>query len=155
MLEWLVQYWLQVLFGLFCGGIAIVAKFVWNTIKKEYIDVVKKNQEDILATNRNLEALQHNIDEKFEKLSEKMDYMQEESNASDLAMIRDSLLRKMRYGLTDGHCVKASDYETVTSLFDRYEKLGGNGAVHKLYEKYQTMHICPEHDDYDIEEEEE
>lgn len=147
MLEWIVQYWLTVLFGLFCTGVCFALKFISNTLKKDYVDVVKKNQEDNIKTNQQVFALQKSIDQKFEEINNKIDEMKEQSNASDLAIIRDTLLRKMRYGLTEDKCINLADFETVNSLFENYERLGGNGSVHSLYEKYKQLHICSEYDD--------
>ena len=144
MLEWLAQYWLNVLFTAIVGIVGVTGRFIVNTLKKDYIDVVKKNQEDLKETNLQIINLQANIDKKFETINKKIDNMQEQSNSSDLAIIRDTLLRKMRHGLVEQHCVTLADFETVNSLFENYEKLGGNGTVHSLYEKYMQLEICQE-----------
>ena len=161
LVEWLIKYWAEFVFGLFISGAGLAAKFIWNTWKKEreeYVDIIKKGQEDIkknqadiLNTNEHLIQLEQKLDDRFDKIDNKIDDMQEQSKSSDLAIIRDTLLRKIRHGLqTEDTCISMADYETVTSLMAHYEKLGGNGEVHKLYKRYEQLHICPEHEHYII-----
>lgn len=142
---WFAKYWLEILLTGFLGGISIAAKFIWNTIKKEYLDAIKKNQDEIKSTNEKFAQFQTNIDTKFDKLSTKIDAMQETSRKNDLAIIKDSLLRKIRHGLSDD-CVSLADMETAAALMSQYEALGGNGEVHKLYKRYEKLHVCPEYD---------
>lgn len=144
MIEWLIQYWLQISFTAVIGIVGIAARFIMKTLKKDYVDVIKKNQDDIKTMNQQVTNLQNNIDEKFDTINKKIDVLQKQSNSSDLAIIKDTLLRKMRYGLVEDHCVTLADFETVNSLFENYERLGGNGAVHSLYEKYMQLEICQE-----------
>jgi len=141
-LEWLAKYWLQVFFSLICAGFGVAAKYIWGQLKKEYLDALKKNQQDILDITHHLENLQNNFNQSFAEINSKMDRMQEQSEASDLAIIRDSLLRKMRYGLSEEECITMADFETVTDLFNNYEKLHGNGQVHLIYERYKKLPIC-------------
>lgn len=136
-MEWLVHYWLEVLFSVFLGIVGIAGRFIWKTLQRDYIDVVKQNQKDIIN-------LQENIEQKFDTINKKIDDMSTQSKSSDLAIIRDTLLRKIRNGLQDDSCITMADYETVTSLMEQYEKLGGNGEIHRLYQKYEKLHICPE-----------
>lgn len=136
-MEWLVHYWLEVLFSVFLGIVGIAGRFIWKTLQRDYIDVVKQNQKDIIN-------LQENIEQKFDTINKKIDDMSTQSKSSDLAIIRDTLLRKIRNGLQDDSCITMADYETVTSLMEQYEKLGGNGEIHRLYQKYEKIHICPE-----------
>lgn len=143
-MEWLVHYWLEVLFSAFLGIVGIAGRFIWKTLQRDYIDVVKQNQEDIKKTNEKIINLQENIEQKFDTIDKKIDDMSTQSKSSDLAIIRDTLLRKIRNGLQDDSCITMADYETVTSLMEQYEKLGGNGEIHRLYQKYEKIHICPE-----------
>lgn len=152
-MEWLVEYWLEVLFSAFLGVVGIAGRFIWKTLQRDYVDVVKQNQEDIKKTNEKMITLQENIEQKFDTIDKKIDDMSIQSKSSDLAIIRDTLLRKLRYGLQENTCITLADYETVNSLMEQYEKLGGNGEIHRMYKKYETLQICPEHDQHVFEEE--
>lgn len=148
--EFILKYWLEVIFSGFLAGAGIAIRYIWCRIKKEYIDQVKKNEDEIKTTNDKLGQFQIDIDAKFDKLSEKLDEMQETSRKNDLAIIKDSLLRKIRHGISDD-CVSLADIETACALMAQYEALGGNGEVHKLYKRYEKLHVCPEHDFHNYE----
>lgn len=101
-------------------------------LKKEYLDPLRK-----------LSTAQEQIVIKLEQLEEKIDINKAESDANDLAIIRDILNRKMRNSLTSpSECVTLADYETVSELFNRYEKLGGNGKIHAMYKAFEKKRIC-------------
>ena len=151
LMEWLVQYWLEVLFSAFLGIVGITGRFIWKTLQRDYIDVVKQNQEDIKNTNKKVIALQENIEKKFDKIDESIQELSNQSKSSDLAIIRDTLLRKLRYGLQENSCITLADYETVNSLMEQYERLGGNGEIPRMYKKYETLQICTEHDQHVLE----
>lgn len=139
--NWLVQYWLQAIFGLILAGMGLVIKFILKTLKKDYVDVISKNQDDIKNMHKEIIGFQKDFDEKFDKLNDKIHDLAEQSKASDLAIMRDTLLRKIRNGLQDG-CITQADLETVASLIEQYEKLGGNGEIHRLYDKYILLPVC-------------
>ena len=141
----LLKYWLEAICTLFLGGVTIAAKFIWNTIKRDYLDAVKQNQTDIKELKESIDKKFDSIDTKFDNIENKINDMAEISRKNDLSMIRDTLLRKIRYGLQDT-CVSLADVETVSALMAQYEELGGNGEIHKLYQRFEKLQVCPEHD---------
>ncbi len=147
--EFIIKYWLECLFGLFLGGVSYGIKYAWGNIKRDYLTPIKENQQEIIN-------LKDNIDQKFSNIEKRITDMEQMSRANDLAIIRDSLLRKLRHGLqAEDKCISFADFETVSALLTQYEELGGNGEVHKLYKRYEKLHICPEHDyhhDFHVEE---
>ena len=143
--EFLLKYWLELICSLFLGGVTIAAKFIWNTIKRDYLDAVKNNQTDIKELKESIDKKFDSIDTKFDNIENKINDLAETSRKNDLSMIRDTLLRKIRHGLQDT-CVSLADVETVSALMAQYEELGGNGEVHKLYQRFEKLHVCPEHD---------
>lgn len=143
--SFLLTYWLEFICSLFLGGVSIAAKFIWNTIKRDYLDAVKRNQTDIKELKESIDKKFDGIDKKFDSIETKINNLSETSRKNDLSLIRDTLLRKIRYGLQD-NCVSVADVETVSALMAQYEELGGNGEVHKLFERYEKIKVCPEHD---------
>lgn len=188
MVEWLLHYWLQVIFSVFLGGVTIALKFIWSTIKKDYIDTVKKNQDDIKDLHKEIMTWHDSIDKKFDIIDKKFDNfdnkmdmvdkkfnnidtqfdnfnkrfdcfnikldsldsdlnkLSTQSKASDLAMMRDTLLTKMRTGIKE-QCITQADFETVISLMNEYEKLGGDGEIHRYYDKYKLLNVCLDKDE--------
>jgi len=146
LLDWILTYWLQVLFSGILGAVCLVGRYLWRSLKKDFIDVIKANQKEI-------KTLSESVDKRFDSIDTRIDELSQQSTSSDLALIKDSLLRKIRYGLSDD-CVSLADLETCAALMAQYEKLGGNGEVHKLYKRYEKLHVCSEHDFHiDFEEE--
>lgn len=153
--EWVIRYWTELLFSGFVATAGIALRYIWSQIRKNYIDQVKKNENEIKTTNDKLEQFQTDIDAKFDKLSEKLDNMQKQSKSSDLAIIRDAILRQVRHGLQSPHgCISMSEAETTAALMAQYEELGGNGEVHKLYKRYEKLNICHDYDYHYFDEDE-
>lgn len=151
LLGFVVQYWVEFFFSFVIACFGFFIKYTINHLKSDYLDAIKNNSLEISRTNQRLDETQKLFNDKLESLNIKLDDMKENSDANDLAMIRDTLLRKMRYGLTSGkNCTSMADYETVASLFSRYNNLGGNGEVHSIYNKYQKLHICEDVDSEEI-----
>lgn len=147
MLDFILKYWLEVVFSGFLAGAGFAIKYAWNQIKKNYIDIVKQNEEDIKQLDTKIEQLECNIDQKFLHLSDEINKLAELNKKNDVSIIRDLLLRKIRIGLqSTNNCITLADYETVVALMERYEENGGNGEVHRLFARYEKLQICPEHD---------
>lgn len=151
--EFLLKYWLELICSLFLGGVTIAAKFIWNTIKRDYLDAVKNNQTDIKELKESIDKKFDSIDTKFDNIENKINDLAETSKRTDVSLIRDALLRKLRHTLAGEECITMADLETVNSLMTQYEELGGNGEVHKLYKRFEKLHICPEHEPSHHEEE--
>ena len=142
MLEWLAKFWLEALMTGLIGGIGIAAKYAWTQIKKEF--------EGMRQTQTDLKSLKESIDNKFDNIETKINDMSEISRSTDVSLLRDALLRKLRYILSEvDPCVTLDDLETINSLMTQYEKLGGNGEIHKLYKRFEKIHVCPEHEHHD------
>lgn len=146
--SFLLTYWLEFICSLFLGGVSIAAKFIWNTIKRDYLDAVKRNQTDIKELKESIDKKFDGIDKKFDNIETKINDLAETSKAADVSLIRDALLRKLRHVLSGEECVTMADVETIGSLMTQYEERGGNGEVHKLYKRFEKMHICPEHENH-------
>lgn len=153
--DWVVRYWTELVFSGFVGIAGFALRYIWVQIRTTYIDQVKKNEKEIEETNGKLDKFQTDIDAKFDKLSQQLDKMQKQSTSSDLAIIRDAVLRQIRHGLQSPHgCLTMSEAETTAALMAQYEQLGGNGEVHKLYKRYEKLDICHDHDYHYFDEDE-
>lgn len=148
LLDWIFRYWLEILFSGLIGGVGIAFKYAWSQIKKEF--------EGIKQTQSDLKSLKEDINEKFENIENKVNDLHDQSSRSDLVLIKDAVLRKIRFGLQDpSGCVSMSDAETCAMLMAQYEELGGNGEVHRLYKRYEKLRVCPDyehHEHHEIEE---
>lgn len=139
LLDWIIRYWLEICFSGLIGGVGIAFKYAWGQVKKE-LNSLKQTQSD-------LKSLKKDINEKIDSIETKVNNLYSQSAQSDLVLIKDALLRKIRYGLQDpSGCISMGDAETCAMLMAQYEELGGNGEVHKLYKRYEKLNVCPEYD---------
>ena len=146
MLEWITKFWLEALMTGLIGGIGIAAKYAWSQIREEF--------EGMRQTQSDLKSLKESIDEKFDNIENKVNDLHDQSAKSDLVLIKDAVLRKMRYGLQDpSGCISMSDAETCAMLMAQYEELGGNGEVHRLYKRYEKLKVCPDYEHHEHTEE--
>lgn len=143
--DFVIQYWVEFFFT---GIVAVFAFFIKYTIahlKVDYLDTINQNKEELVNLNRKIDAVREEHSESVVLLENRIGELKESSDANDLALIREMLFRLMREGIAQEH-VTLTDFETASELFDRYSKLGGNGAVHSLYDAYKKL---PIHEDDD------
>ena len=82
----------------------------------------------------------------FDKLHNKIDEQQRETDETDRDMLRDRIAGGMRYFSKnideDGVVhISFSDYVNMDALFKRYLKKKGNGPFEKMYEELKSFHI--------------
>lgn len=139
-LSLIAKFWVEALMAGILSAICFLCRHVWKQLKRDFFDVVKSNQEEI-------KTLTKSMDEKFDNINNRIETLYDQSVKSDLSIIRDVLLRKLRHGL-QSECISMADLETSAALMAQYEQLGGNGEIHKLYKRYEKIHICPEHEHF-------
>ena len=155
LIDWLVKYWLQVLFGLICGGVTI---FVRRYIKL-WKDTKERDKDDLL------ESIQDKMDNQYVKTQEQMDdcyrnltsiitQQGEEMKAVDaklseqiVAVKRDVLAIEGAYFrsecrrlLQKDHIITNEEFNTITIEHTAYNSLGGNHEGDALYAMIEEKH---------------
>lgn len=121
MLEWILKYWLQVLFS---AIIALVTGiFSWGY--KLFIANMEKRNKEISK-----------IYEEIKNLNNKMIFAQSVYRA----LLRDRMLQSYRYYLKQGS-VTLSEKQTLCDLYYQYKETGGNGTMEHLFSLLDTLPI--------------
>lgn len=141
MIDFIVKYWLQVFFGLLASGIGVIARHYYRKYKKAIQCQKSKEQE----------ALEKMIDEKItpaiQDITNRINNLETEfikrmeSNDKENAILRDGLLsiqgesfkHRCRVLLEENHEVTELEWLQLETDYAAYEKLGGNGQGHELY----------------------
>lgn len=141
MLDFIVKYWLQFLFGLIVTGLSIALKKVWkmyknaqmaqhNQEKKELLEemdvkIEQQNQRMVEADNEIKQEI-HNIEGSISTIGQGVLSIQGEN-------FRD-MCRKL---LEPAHFITIEEYEQIVKEHDVYKSLGGNHTGDKLFEQVE------------------
>lgn len=166
MIDFILKYWLEVLFGLVCGGIAWLAK--------NYISLMKanqKNQEDKLVKaieekmDAQYEKTQHQMNDQYVQTQQQMDscYSRLEHKINDFvekSEEEDKRISAVVDNLQDGmlqlqgesfkhHCqqvlnsddpIGLIEYEQIVTEHSVYNRLGGNHNGDALFKLVQIKY---------------
>lgn len=133
-LEWILKYWLQVLFGLICAGVALFYK----RIKAWRAEYKRKEAEELKN------SIVKDLAAKFEECSKRSDANDKEIK-EELGQIRGGLLSvqgslfraKCKDYLAEDHFITLEEYELLTKNHDVYNSLGGNHVGDSLFAMVQ------------------
>ena len=126
MLEFILKYWIEVLFG----GVVAIGSFIFKRTLKSYKLERQKEKETLLKDVRK------EIRTEFERSNEKETELQ-----SEIKVIKAGLLSvqgrafksNCRRLLDQNHDITLEEYEEITKDHDAYNSLGGNHNGDQLY----------------------
>lgn len=112
MTEWILQYWIQVLFGLMVSIGGVLCKLVAKKYKihQEEQKVRLKSQEDEQA------IIKQGV----------------------LGLLHNSLFQECKLLLKEGEMTE-NDFNNIESLYSAYSSLGGNGTGTQLYNRVKKL----------------
>lgn len=116
MIDFIKQYWLQVIFGGIISALSLAVKHLFNERKKERE-----------ANKKKLEA-------------ESME--QELIKAGVLAILHDRIYQVCQFHIQNGH-ISIQDLDNLEYLYKGYSGLGGNGTGEELYKRCKSLRIVP------------
>lgn len=130
MLDFIVKYWLEFLFGIIAVGMTGFAKHYYSLVKKQRLAEQKETKSE--QTHEMLEA----IDKLRSELKADIAKRQQENKREDeeiatirqgvLALWRKVFLEDGRFLLEDSHIITYDEYMTYINEHDVYNALGGN-----------------------------
>lgn len=139
MLEFILQYWLEILFGLIVAGLGWFLRKFFKMMKEEY---ERKHQETIDAIKTEISAVRtetlnlHNQQERAIK----------DLRNGLLSIQGDKFKAKCNQLLKPDHIITAREYEEIEKDHEAYNGLGGNHygdelfrLVHKKYSNQVTQ----------------
>lgn len=119
MIEWIIQYWAQALFG---GGIFTLL-----------LALIKKQHEQLKKSFKGYHSLQEGVSLLLEE-REVVNIKLEEHDllkASLRALLKDRIIQSYNH-YTDKGYIPIYAHENIHNLYAQYENLGGNGTICNL-----------------------
>lgn len=129
-LDWLLKYWLQVLFGLICAGVALFYKRIkaWRAAyKKKQAEELKDSI--IKEVKEALNDMAARSDANDKALREEMDIIK----AGLLSVQGDSFKAKCREALREDNTITIEQFEALEKEHTVYNGLGGNHTGDELF----------------------
>ena len=164
MWDWVITYWVQVLFGLMAAGFGLLAKKFWKMYQNEKerdkqsdmnkcyekvqaeISEIKKEVDNIVIEKEDLfdreitkvhqESLKHDkkIEEELKSLSNYIETLKDGVLSIQASHFR---LQCKRY-LQDDRFISIDEFEQLTYDHNIYNKLGGNHLGDSLFEAVEA-----------------
>ena len=119
MVEFIKQYWLQVLFGGIVSGLSLSMKYLFKLMKKDRKERIKKAEEE----------------------SKEQDLIKE----GVLSLLHDRIYQACQYHISK-ECVTVQDLNNLEYLYRGYRGLGGNGTGEELYKRCKSLRIIQSDD---------
>ena len=116
MVEFIKQYWLQVLFGGIVSLLSLSVKYLFSLIKKEMKERAKKAGEE----------------------SKEQDLIK----VGVLSLLHDRIYQACQYHIANG-LISVQDLDNLEYLYRGYSGLGGNGTGEELYKRCKSLPIVP------------
>lgn len=148
MIAFIVQYWLEVLFGLIAAGAGFAAKKFYDLWRKEQ-EHIKEDEENALKNSINQEVVDMIQDHK-EKSYERHEELQKQVDnlKTELEILKDGILgiqgrnfkQDCRNLLKNDHNINLEEWETISIDHDIYNSLGGNHYGDGLYEDVKAKY---------------
>lgn len=138
MTEFIMHYWLEVIFGLIVSGLGFACRRYWKLWKNE------QNHQKTEEQKAFYDGILSKIDERNEILEQKIDglSMRADEQDKEYAILKEGLLsvqgtnfkRQCKILLEQTHQITEAEWLQLLMDYEAYEKLGGNGAGHELYD---------------------
>ena len=114
MIEFIKQYWLQVVFGGILSALSLSVKHLFSILKKE-----REAQKDkIEAECREQELIKAGV----------------------IAILHDRIYQVCQYHIQN-NCISIQDLDNLEYLYQGYRGLGGNGTGEELYKRCKSLRI--------------
>lgn len=149
--EFILKYWVEVIFGLIVSGLSFACRRYWKLWRAEqqhqkteeqeafYDGILKKIDERFEETNNRITAL----DNKVEKNVQTSNAQQEILKEGLLSVQGNNFKRQCKALLEPTHKITETEWLQHQIDFEAYERLGGNDDGHDLHNavahKYYNM----------------
>lgn len=149
--EFILKYWVEVIFGLIVSGLSFACRRYWKLWRAEqqhqkteeqeafYDGILKKIDERFEETNNRITAL----DNKVEKNVQTSNAQQEILKEGLLSVQGNNFKRQCKALLEPTHKISETEWLQHQIDFEAYERLGGNDDGHDLHNavahKYYNM----------------
>lgn len=156
--EFILKYWVEVVFGLIVSGLSFACRRYWKLWRAEqqyqkteeqkafYNDILEKIDERFEKMNERFEEMNNRItalDNKVEKNVQTSDAQQEILKEGLLSIQGNNFKRQCKALLEPTHKITETEWLQHQIDFEAYERLGGNDDGHDLHNavahKYYNM----------------
>ena len=155
LIDFIVKYWVEVLFGLICGGIAFTVR---HHVKLIIADK-KRHEDDMLKAidvkfDEQREGMKQQMSECYANLIQVVQESEERSMEEDrkihheIDIIKDGMLsvegrafrNECRRLLEEGHIITFNEYEAILAEHVTYNNLGGNHEGDGLFSMVEARY---------------
>lgn len=130
MLDFIIKYWLEVLFGLIVAGLAYFARHYYNLWKESQNAQKEKMQEEILQK----------IQEDYEKDMNEMRATIDQLGKVVLAVQGKQFKNDCKILLATDTNINYETFDNLHMEYEIYKSLGGNGLGEKLFDLVQEKY---------------
>lgn len=143
MVEFLSQYWPEVVLSLITAGALGTCKYAFNQMKNYKKLVEEKDQNDI--TNLIKKELEPIVKE-IQNLKDDINKIQETHSLQLSSIVRSYRFRLIQLCkiYLDQEYITTSQFEQLSEFYKLYHDLGGNGQAKEYYEKTKELPIRDE-----------
>ena len=124
MLDFIIKYWLEVLFGLIVAGLAFFARYYYKLWKESQAAQKEKMQEEI----------QKKIQDEYQKKLDDMQTIIDRLSIVVLTVQGKQFKNDCREILNSGTNINYETFDNLHTEYEIYTSLGGNGLGEKLFE---------------------
>ena len=152
--EFILKYWVEVVFGLIVSGLSFACRRYWKLWREEqqhqkteeqkafYNDILEKIDERFEETNNRITALDNKV-EKVRKDVQSSEAQQKILKEGLLSVQGNNFKRQCKALLEPTHKISETEWLQHQIDFEAYERLGGNDDGHDLHNavahKYYNM----------------
>lgn len=140
MWDFIVKYWIEVIFGLIIAAFGFVQHYTQKQIKnyKKLLDKEQKEKFD-QQIDLKLEPILEDIEEIRKHVYENKDNNEYKMNLI-ISSYRFRLVQLCKIYMKQGY-MTTDQYEQLNEFYDLYFKLGGNGQAKEFYEQVSKLEI--------------
>lgn len=130
MVEFIVKYWVQFLFGLLIAGATALIKHHYSLLAKDIKRSIADREESMKET------FFSTMEEKIKPLEKKIDLLTQGS----LSLQRISLIRRCDMLLEKDHVITQEEWDDLNVRHDVYNSLGGNHDGDRKFTDVETKY---------------
>lgn len=137
MTEFILKYWMQVVFGLIAAGLGVTCKQIWSMYKSEKTHQKTEEQKEFY------DGILNKIDEKFKPVEERLDEIEKQQTSLKgglLSVQGSGFKRQCKVLLEKGHEITEVEWLQLEKDYNAYSDLGGNGHGHELFDAVQRKY---------------
>ena len=140
MTTFLLEHWIEVIFGLISAGVLALAKYLHSLIKK-YKELTKRETDKVIDghIDEKIQPIYAELEE-LRKYAREVDVHQKAQMDLIVSSYKFRLVQLCREFIKQGFITQAQ-FDQLTEFYKLYHSLGGNSQADEYYEKASELEI--------------